>query len=196
MKLFKWKIPFRLTPASWGLTGESYFEASVRYSNDDPIEAERIIIRNRYKDPLECKRQIVEMEYNHGLMTEYEYEKAKLEFITDSQKRRVGTLAFLHKYKEITDDEYDKEMGDIFKRPWFKITWKMDIESSTISMDIDHNEHFLTYLSSISCPGNTPNEMAEAYMRQLARQVLDEDEIDDEGFIRVKDSGDGLKTYK
>lgn len=196
MKIFKWKVPFRFVPASWGLTGESYVEAQIRYDEDDPIEAERKIIQRKYRDPLECKKHMVEMEYSNGILSQYEYEKAKLEFITDPQKRKVGTLAFLHKNNEITTDEYNKELCDVFNKPWFKMTWAMNAESGTIDMDIDNNAFFVKYLADIGCPGNTPNEMVDAYARQMARQVLDEEEIDDEGFIRVKESGDGLKTYK
>lgn len=196
MKIFKWKVPFRLLPASWGLTGDSYFEAKTRYEVDDEIEAERIIIRNRYKDPTECAKQILDMEYSHSVITEKDYERSKLQFIEDAKKRSVGTLAFLHKYGDITTDEYNKELCDVFNKPWFKITWAMNIENGSIEMDIDHNAFFIKYLADIGCPGNSPTEMVDAYVRQMARNVLDEDESDDAGFIRVKEDGEGYKTYK
>lgn len=196
MKIFKWKIPFRLLPASWGLSGNSFFDAKTRYEVDDEIEAERLIIKHRYKDQRECNKQIVEMEYARGVLTDQQYEKAKLEFIDDQQKRAVGTLAYLHKYGEITDDEYNKEICEIFNKPWIKIWWQMNVETGTIDMEIDHNEYFIKYLAAIQCPGNTPTEMVDAYVRQLARNVLDEEEPDEEGFIRVKEDGAGLKTYK
>lgn len=103
-------IPFRLTPASWGLSGPAYDEAEVAYYYEGEELERRLIAMRNLNNPVEKARQDLALDLRLDKITPYQHDVRLIE-IEGRQHDRRARLDTDMKHEQIS--EYDYALGII-----------------------------------------------------------------------------------
>lgn len=98
-------IPFRLTPASWGLSGPAYDEAEVAYYYEGEELERRLIAMRNLSNPTEKARQDLALDLRLGQITPYQHDLRLLE-IDGRQHDRRAKLDVEMKHAQISEYDY------------------------------------------------------------------------------------------
>lgn len=104
-------IPFRFTPASWGLTGQPYEEAEICY-NYEGEEMEIRLAKLRNSDGEQLAKALVAIELKYGKISKYDADKRNLEIDGRGADRRA-LLDLDMTYGRIDEYEYGRAIIEI-----------------------------------------------------------------------------------
>lgn len=235
------RLPFKLIPAHWGLSGKSLELAKIDYYIkepydaeiaraelvDDEIEKQKTILRINKKyskindlsyeigmirlnndliSDLDYKKAELQIRKKYNDLTEREFMESELELMPDSKDKEILTLAFLYKFHEITEDDYQKGIATVNEKVWWKLTLSSD-NNEEVEISLDYNEFFVKKLQETGHPGNDENEIVDFYVKDLGRKLatgesndydsrLIQANLDDpKMIIRGISNGDGTVDY-
>lgn len=72
----KFKLPFALMPASWGLSGKAYEKAKAEYYYKPGIDLDKRLAEIEFDDEKDVKLAHLEIELKHEKISETQYEKS------------------------------------------------------------------------------------------------------------------------
>jgi hypothetical protein len=106
-------LPFRFTPASWGLSGQPYEEAEICYYYEGE-EQEVRLAKLRNSDGEALAKALVAIELKYGKLTKYEADRRNLEIDgRGSDARALLDLEFTH--GRVDEYEYGRKIIEIEK---------------------------------------------------------------------------------
>lgn len=139
-------VPFWFWPVNWGLEGKRKQEEEARYYYDGRDLDEKII----------------------DIMYDTEESKA-----TVGYKRAINQLKY--KYKDITEDEYEKEICTLDNKPYFKLlSGDYSAEESgngQFSFELDWNDIFVQNLRNNGWEGYTDDQVVDNWFTDACRQM-------------------------
>lgn len=133
----------------------------------------------------EYKQLMLDIHLKYGKITERDHGHASIELIDDENLRAVAVLSHLLKFKDITQDEYDKEMSTINGEPWFKFV--AVLEDEDIRMNVLYNELFLKKCKDDGHPGESEDEIIEYFIKDFGRKLHADDSDVPEELVRMED---------
>lgn len=90
-------IPFRLLPASWGLSGQPFDEAEAAYLYEGEDLERRLVEIRTENEPLERAKQLLALDRKYHKIGHYDYDKRLIELDgKGSDKRALLDLDFKH----------------------------------------------------------------------------------------------------
>lgn len=156
-------IPFRIMPASWGLTGQAYDEAEAAYTLSGR-DLDIRLVDIRVTDSTERRKQLLaidlrydrisaydhdiqlaqiegrddavtllELEARHGRITEQEFEARYIELVTPDEEKAQARLTHRRKHDLIEDYEYDLGVAKL-------VTDEKEREIAVLDVELKHGK--------------------------------------------------------
>jgi hypothetical protein len=125
-----------------------------------------------------------------SLMDTKSKEKYVIENIEDDLEKELKTLAFKHKYEDISKDEYDKAVATANKEPYVRVL-SIDLDEKSPGsgfFELDFNEHFVEHLANSGYEGVKEDEIVDNWFSDLCRNIVLNDLEDDKGDPKSFDS--------
>src|ERR1051325_9950577 len=92
-------IPFRFTPASWGLVGDVYREAEAYYHLDGEALERRLLEIRLADDPDRLRREMLEVDVRYHRISPYEAAKQRVTMTQpEGLDRDLALLAIEHEH--------------------------------------------------------------------------------------------------
>lgn len=169
-------IPFRFTPASWGLVGDAYLEAEAHY-NHTGEELERRLLEIRVKSDsnglLKWKLGLVDIERRYGKLTEHEAALRRLEITQPpGVEYDLAVLKINHTYGKISDVEYQKTHAALSNEPWVCIVNSGFDPSQGVEgvfFEFDWNQQWIEFLRSHGYTGHTDEQVIDEWFTDVCR---------------------------
>lgn len=133
----------------------------------------------------EYKQLMLDIHLKYGKITDRDHGHASIELIEDERVREVAVLNHLLKFKDITQDEYDKEISTINGEPWFKFV--AVLEEDDIRMNVMYNELFLKKCKEDGHPGENEDEIIEYFIKDFGRKLHADDSEVPEELVHMED---------
>lgn len=196
------KVPFRLTPGSWGLKGKTFKKAEAEYYWDGE-ELDRRLTDIEHPDDPENSYKHLELDKKYGHINDYDYKKKKLdyqEFNYDSDKE-LARLKIEYDYGNMDENEYNKSVANQKNEPWVGvISTEFDPNSGVngLAWELDWNEQFVQMLRNEGYQGHNDSQVVEAWFNDLCTAEAIEQGIMDDltGTEEPVQSGSAATTRK
>ena len=178
------KIPFALTLSGLILKGKDREKAKA-YHNLKGEELERTILSIDYdteslRDTDEYKIKKLDIDNKYGKIDpiSYQIEVNKIKE-KDDTKRKLNELAIWKKWGKLSDLEYNKKYNDILHKPWVAIRTNYDenADPDNLEMEVAYNDTFIENMRKKGLPGETPEEVAEQWLKLFFMANMDLDDI-------------------
>ena len=178
------KIPFALTLSGLILKGKDREKAKA-YHNLKGEELERTILSIDYdteslRDTDEYKIKKLDIDNKYGKIDpiSYQIEVNKIKE-KDDTKRKLNELAIWKKWGKLSDLEYNKKYNDILHKPWVAIRTNYDenADPDNLEMEVAYNDTFIENMRKKGLPGETPEEVAEQWLKLFLIANLEEDDL-------------------
>lgn len=169
-------IPFRFTPASWGLVGNAYLEAEAHY-NLKGEELDRRLLEIRVKDDPDgfnkWKLGLVDIEQRYGKLSEYDAALRRVEITHPlGVEHDLAVLDINHKYGKVTDIEYQKTHAILRNEPWVCIVNSGFDPSQGVEgvfFEFDWNEQWIEFLRNHGYTGHTDEQVIDEWFSDVCR---------------------------
>lgn len=174
-------IPFKLTPASWGLVGNSRAVAEAEYYHTGE-ELERVLATIYHSDDAGAEtRVLLKLDLKYGKISEYEYQDqiATLD-ATSPDDAELRRLAVKLDHGKMSISEYEHAVADIKKEPWVNII-KMELDQKNATagyVELDWNDHFIRMLSDNGYVGRSDDDIVNKWFNDVCRTVLIQEKAD------------------
>lgn len=178
------KIPFALTLSGLTLKGKDREKAKA-YHNLKGEELERAILSIDYdteslRDTDEYKIKKLDIDNKYGKIDpiSYQIEVNKIKE-KDDTKRKLNELTIWKKWGKITELEYNKKYNDVLHKPWVAIRTNYDENANpdNLEMEVAYNDTFIENMRKKGLPGETPEEVAEQWLKLFLIANLEEDDL-------------------
>jgi hypothetical protein len=191
------KIPFKLLPGSWGLSGKTRDIAQAEYELTG-YDLEKRIAEIKKDDFSEddFKKRIWEIDLRYGKITEAQYHRWLTDLIKDEKIRELAIAELDYREGKIGEIEYSKKCATLRGEPWVNVV-KMDFTAKTSlegSFELDWNEPFVEKLQAEGYTGPTPDNIVNQWFMELCRNIAME-EFDGTGNFTA-DSEANLEAVK
>lgn len=178
------KIPFKLTLAGLTLKGKDKQRAEAQY-NLSGEELDRALLAIDYdseglRESEEYKIKKLDIDKKYNKITEFEYKYELLNIKEkDDLKRKLAQLLLLQEYKKIDEIEYAKKYNDALGKPWVAIKTNYDesTDPDNLEIEVAYNDTFIEKMRKKGLPGETPDEVAEQWLRLFLIANLEEDDL-------------------
>lgn len=169
-------IPFRLTPASWGLVGDAYLEAEAHYNfKGEELDRRLLEIRLRH-DPdgfTKWKLGLLDIERRYGKLTEYEAAVQRVELLhPPGVEHDLEMLELDHTHGKISDVEYQKSRAKLKNEPWVCIVNSGFDPSQGVEgvfFEFDWNDQWIEFLRSHGYNGHTDEQVIDEWFADVCR---------------------------
>jgi hypothetical protein len=159
-------LPFRFTPASWGLVGNAYLEAEAHYLLSGESLDRRLLEIRLADDPLKLRKALIELELCYEHITPYEAAKQRVELAhPPGPEHDLAILEVDREHGKIDHNTYSKRRADLKDEPWIGIVnsgFNPDQGIDGVFFEFDWNTKWIEYLR------------AHGYVGHSAEQVLDD----------------------
>ena len=191
------KLPFKLMPGSWGLTGRTREIAQAEYElSGYELELKLLEIKADEITPTENFRKIADLDLKYGHITVEQYHRKLASSIVDDKQRTLALLELDHREGKITELVYSKTMATLKDEPWV-IVLNMDFNGKSAlegSFELDWNEQFVNKLKAEGYVGITDDIVVNQWFMEICRNVAME-EFDGTGDFTA-DSEANLEAVK
>ena len=172
------KLPFNLTPGSWGLKGKSYERAKAEYELTGYDLERRLldIITDEMKSD-EYQRRVTELDFKHGRIDEIQYHSQLAILIKDPQLRSLAQLDIQKKKGELSDVEYEKQVATVRGEPWVTVVGMDFSKGSSLegSFELDWNKPFVEKLKGEGYTGPHDDNIVNAWFMEVCRNIAMEE---------------------
>jgi hypothetical protein len=176
-------IPFKLTPASWGLMGKTRAVAEAEYYYTGE-ELERALVPINFpnsEDVTEATKALMKIDLKYGKLSEYEYQDQLITLDATSQEDAdLRRLKLKLDHGKISVTEYDRSVADIKKEPWVNII-KMELDEKNATagyVELDWNDHFIRMLSDNGYVGRSDDDIVNKWFNDVCKTVLIQEKAD------------------
>ena len=118
---------------------------------------------------------VLEVRRQHGLISEYEYQRGLLELQPSSVETAVQLLDIELKDGRISQHDYDRRVADIKNEPWMsmpRVSWD-PVNPSKTFFELDYNDAFLDYLRSHGYSGDEQS-IVDSWVNDVCSAVASE----------------------
>ena len=177
-------IPFRFTPASWGLKGKSYQKAEAEYYLEGE-ELDKKLIEIEYDSFNENEKnlQLLKIDYKYSNLSKYDFEKKSLELLYDNKELNTKLLDLDLKYGYLNEREHQKKINSLNNEPWVGVI-NSDYDSNSKTdgfyFELDWNDNFINMLKEHNYTGNSDYEIVEKWFKDVCINTALEN---DDGFF-------------
>jgi hypothetical protein len=132
----------------------------------------------RDTDEYKIKKLDIDNKYRKIDPIHYEIEVNKIKE-KDDTKRRLNELTIWKKWGKITELEYNKKYNDVLHKPWVAIRTNYDENANpdNLEMEVAYNDTFIENMRKKGLPGETPEEVAEQWLKLFLIANLEEDDL-------------------
>lgn len=178
MRIFR-IIPFSWLPSSWGLSGQlrQEQEAAYYYEGHDLD----VMIAHIYYSGDALTHRLLEIDHQHGVLNDQQYEIAKANLITDPVEREVSLIEVKLKNGEITQNDADKEIATLRGKPWIRIVRDGQSEDEEVPngyyFEFDWNDLWIDKLQEAGYSGKTQEDIVNLWFQVLCNSGTNVDDI-------------------
>lgn len=190
-------IPFSWYPYSWGLAGKTREIAKAEYElTGYELEKQLLRIKQDELEEQDFLKKNAALDLKHKKLTQSEYDRFMLSFITDEKKRDIAFLTLDYEEGKIKEIDYSKQLATLNDQPWVTVLNMDFTKGSSLegSFELDWNEAFVKKLESEGYKGPSPDIVVNQWFMEICRNVAME-EFDGTGDFTA-DSEANLETYK
>lgn len=178
------KIPFKLTLAGLTLKGKDRERAEAQYNlSGEKLDRELLAIDYdteglRETDEYKVKKLDIDRKYNKIDPIHYDIELNKIKE-KNEQKQKLNELNIWKKWGKISELDYAKKYNDVLGKPWVAIKTNYDESGDPDNLEIEvaYNDTFIEKMRKKGLPGDTPDDVAEQWLRLFLIANLDEDDL-------------------
>lgn len=169
--LRRW-LPFRLTPASWGLVGKAYSEAEAHYSLEGEA-LERRLAYIRQDDPAMLARELLDIECRYGRVTEYDAALRRVEMDhPPGVEHDLARLDVDYQHGKLDKFVYEKQRATLKNEPWIAIINSgFDPQQGIdgVFFEFDWNETWIEFLRSNGYSGRNDEQVIDEWFADVCR---------------------------
>lgn len=170
-------IPFSWTPASWGLRGESRKLAEIEYNyRNDPHELERQKAYLANLDETALEMRLLEIDYNYGLMEEYDYLRRGIEIqVKDPTMQQMELIKLDIETGKIERPAGEKQIANLLGEPWVSVVNdNLDLTDGPngFYFEFDWNENWIKMLRAHGYRGLTDEDVMEKWFTDVCRNEV------------------------
>ena len=203
-------IPFSLTLAGLTLHGKDRERARAHHSlKGEELERELLAIdydTDVLRDTDEYKIRKLEIDHKYNKINDFDFE-ITLNNIKEKEdvKRRVKELEIMKKWAKISNVEFMKKKNDLLHKPWvaIKTRYDEDVDPDNMEIEVAYNNTFIEKMRAKGLPGDTPDDVAEQWLKLFLISNLDtddlamieDDESDTEDYPQLSKAKIGDKTF-
>jgi hypothetical protein len=166
-------IPFRFTPASWGLVGDAYREAEAYYHLDGEALERRLLEIRLADDPQKLQEAMLELDVRYQRISPYEAAKQRVTMTQpEGLDRDLALLAIEHDYGNVRDHDYQKRRATLRGEPWICIVNSgFDPQQGIdgVFFEFDWNQQWVEYLRSHGYSGQTDEQVVDDWFTDVCR---------------------------
>lgn len=169
-------IPFRLTPASWGLVGNAYREAEAYYNLEGEALDRRLLEIRLNNDPdgfHKWKLESIDIDQRYGKLSAYDAAIRRVEIThAPGVEHDLEVLDIDHRHGKITDVEYQKSHAKLKNEPWVCIVNSGFDPSQGVEgvfFEFDWNEQWIEFLRSHGYTGHTDEQVIDEWFADVCR---------------------------
>lgn len=195
------KIPFCLTLRNLILFGKDRERAEARWNlSGEELDRKLLSIdfdTNSLRETDEYKVRQLDIDKKYGKIGEMDYDIALNKVMEkDDKKRSLNELKILKDYGKIDSLEYTKRYNDVLGKPWVAIRTNPEItDDDNLEIEVAYNDTFIKQMKAKGLPGDTPEEIAEQWLKLFMIANLDEDDLKMVGSEQDEDKP-SVKTTK
>lgn len=177
-------IPFNLTLAGLTLHGKDRERARAHhYLKGEELERELLAIDYdtealRDTDEYKIRKLEIDNKYHKIDPINYEIELNKIKE-KDDTKRRIKDLEIYKKWGKLSNLEYIKKKNDLLHKPWvaIKTNYDEDVDPDNMEIEVAYNDTFIEKMRAKGLPGDTPDDVAEQWLKLFLISNLDNDDL-------------------
>ena len=178
------KIPFKYTLAGLTLKGKDRKRAEAQYNlTGEELDRELLAIDYdseglRETEEYKVKKLDIDIKYNKIDPIHYEIELNKIKE-KDEKKQKINELNIWKKWGKVDEIEYAKKYNDILGKPWvaIKTSYDENVDPDNLEMEVAYNDTFIEKMRRKGLPGETPDEVAEQWLKLFLIANLEEDDL-------------------
>jgi len=165
-------IPFRFTPASWGLVGDAYRVAEAYYELE-AYALERRLLELRVNDNDSLNHALLDLDERYERISAYDAARQRIELAHPvGVDYDLAMLEVEHRFSKITTIEYQKRCASIKNEPWIAIVDSgFDPEQGIegVFFEFDWNQQWIDYLRANGCVGHSDEQVVDDWFSLVCR---------------------------
>ena len=166
-------LPFRFTPASWGLVGDAYLEAEAHYSLTGEALDRRLLEIRHGNDPVRLREAMIELELHYHHITPHEAAKRRVELAhPPGPERELALLEADHDHGIIDQNTYGKRRAELKDEPWIAIVnsgFNPDQGLDGVFFEFDWNAKWIEYLRTHGYVGHSAEQVLDDWFSDVCR---------------------------
>jgi hypothetical protein len=166
-------IPFRFTPAAWGLVGDAYDEAEAHYSlTGEALERKLANIRHK-NDPTALQRELLDLDSRYGRISAYDAAIRRVEF--DHPPGVTQDLARLdvdYEHGKLDKFTYQKQCANLKNEPWVAIInsgFEPEKGIDGVFFEFDWNDRWIEFLRNNGYAGHSDEQVIDEWFSDVCR---------------------------
>ena len=172
------KLPFNLTPGSWGLKGKSYERAKAEYElTGYDLEKRLLDIDSDTLGSDEYSRLVTQLDYTYNRIDEITYQTRLADLIKDNKLRELAHLDIQKKKGELSDVQYEKQVATVRGEPWVTVVGMDFSKGSSLegSFELVWNKPFVEKLKGEGYTGPHDDNIVNAWFMEVCRNIAMEE---------------------
>ena len=166
-------LPFRFTPASWGLVGDAYLEAEAYYSLHGEALSRRLLEIRMANDSLALRKALIELDLCYERITPYEAAKQRVDVAhPPGLERDLALLAVDHDHGILDANAYGKRCAELKDEPWVAIVnsgFNPEQGVDGVFFEFDWNAKWIEYLRNHGYVGHNEEQVLDDWFSDVCR---------------------------
>jgi hypothetical protein len=180
------KIPFRMLPSTWHLTGAEYERAKIMYEHegDDSTARDRALLNIDFTPgTVDYDLQSLNIDHADGLIDDLEYERRRAKILYKEQELELDLIRIDFDHGLIKEQERDKRIATAKGESWVGGPLNYDGEGGAM-FDLDWNDFWIAELRENGYVGETDDEIMKKWFAALCyAEVINEKGQDQDPFF-------------
>ena len=170
--LRRW-IPFRFTPASWGLVGDAYREAEAHYHLTGKALERRLLEIRWQNDPTTLQREVLDLDLRYGDISEYDAALRRVDMNhPPGVEHDLARLEVDYQHNKLDKFTYEKQRACLKHEPWIAIINSgFDPQQGIdgVFFEFDWNEQWIEFLRTNGYSGHSPEQVIDEWFADVCR---------------------------
>jgi len=166
-------LPFRFTPASWGLVGNAYFEAEAYYSLTGGALDRRLLQIRLADDEEKLRAALIEVDVRYGRVAPLDAARRRAELtFPPGLDRDLALLEADHDHGALDNNVYGRRRADLKNEPWVAIVnsgFNPEQGIDGVFFEFDWNSQWIEYLRNNGYVGHSDEQVLDDWFADVCR---------------------------